>query len=80
MLNETTLNKNKYLELIKYNKKIQNKLDISLEDYKEYNQIEIDLRPISNYGSNDIFINVSDNEKQYIHIFLNNNNITVTKI
>jgi len=67
------IKQNKYLQIIKYNKKIQNKLDKSLEDYKEYNQIEIDLNPISDYCCNNKFINLNDNEKQYIHIFFNNN-------
>ena len=67
------IKQNQYLELIKYNKNIQNKLDKSLEDYKEYSRIEIDLRPIINYAVDNKFINLNDNEKQYIHIFFNNN-------
>ena len=67
------IKQNKYLQLIKYYKKIQNKLDKSLEDYKEYNQIEIDLIPKSDNYSNIKFININDNEKQYIHIFFSNN-------
>ena len=67
------IKQNQYLELIKYNKKIQNKLDKSLEDYKEYSRIEIDLRPITNYAGDNKFINLNDNEKQYIHIYFNNN-------
>ena len=40
--------KNGFLKIIKYNKNIQNKLNISINDYKEYNHIEIEIIPINN--------------------------------
>ena len=65
------ISEEKYLRLIKYNKKIQNILDKSLKDYKEYNQIEIELIPISNYKNEDKFINRLNKDKSFIHIYLN---------
>ena len=35
-----------FLGLIKYNKDMQNKLNIHLEDYRIYNQIKIEIIPI----------------------------------
>ena len=41
----------KELELIKYNKKLQNRLDISINDYKKFYEIEIEIVPADNkYG------------------------------
>ena len=70
----------KTLRIIKYNKNLQSRLDISLQHYKEYFQTEIEIIPIKyKYGK---FINVSDDESHY-HIYFNNskeeikrNNIT----
>ncbi len=44
----------KYLSLIKYNKEIQKKVDKSLKDYKEYNQIELEIVPIKDNFSGDV--------------------------
>ena len=65
------LRKNKMLEIIKYNKKIQNILDINIDDYKEYlglfSPIEIEIKPpINKYGN---FINIVN--KEYFHIYFN---------
>ena len=37
------LNQKIYLKIIKYNKNIQNKLDIEHNDYKKYSEIEIEI-------------------------------------
>ena len=43
------------LLIVKYNKKLQNRLNLSIEDYKEYSSIEIELKLVNNkYGK---FIN-----------------------
>ncbi len=60
------------LGIIKYNKKIQSKLELSLEDYKEYNQIEIDVIPIDylpKKSNNIIFI--EKGTEPYFHIYIN---------
>ena len=73
------MKKNKSLKIIKYNKKLQNRLNISINDYKEYTQIysliEIELKlDLNKYNNNDKFINISDNEKDYFHIYFDNSN------
>ena len=68
-----TLNKNKFLGIIKYNKQIQRFLNLDKNDYKEHFEIEIELKPILNqYGK---FINILKKEdKSNIHIYFDNNN------
>ena len=73
------MKKNKSLKIIKYNKKLQNRLNISINDYKEYTQIysliEIELKlDLNKYNNNDKFINISDNKKDYFHIYFDNSN------
>ena len=55
-----------------YNEKLQKRLNISLNDYKEYSsKIEIELRLTdekwAKYGKHDKFINVSYKDKKYYH-------------
>ena len=64
----------KSLLIIKCNKKLQKRLNISINDYKEYSQsfstIEIELKPPSNkFGD---FINIPDKDKEYYHIYFDN--------
>ena len=66
--------KKKSLDIIKYNKNIKDRINISIKDYKEYSEIyssiEIEIKPVSNkYGK---FINMNENEKYY-HIYFNAN-------
>ena len=61
----------KKLEIVKYNKKVQNRLNLSVNDYKEYCEIEIEIMPtIDKYSK---FINIQKNDKLYYHIYFNNN-------
>ena len=69
-----TMKKNKKLEIIKYNKILQKRIDLNINDYKEYSQlyssIEIELKVIANkYGE---FINIRDEVKEYYHIYFDN--------
>ena len=61
----------KFLELIRYNKIIQNRLNKDINDFiKEYSKIEIELIPKEKiYGE---FINIYY-DKTYYHIYFNNN-------
>ena len=72
------IKKNKYLSIIKYNKKMQNRLKLTINDYKEYSQlyspIEIELKLVKNTYSNQAFINTTDDNKKYFHIFFNDSN------
>ena len=69
------LSKKETLEIIKYNKKIKERLNININDYKEYceiySSIEIELIPAKNkFGK---FINIKKGEELYYHIYFNNN-------
>ena len=67
--------KKKKLEIVKYNKKIQNRINLSVKDYKEYSEtyssIEIEIIPAKGeYGK---FININENDKLFYHIYFNDN-------
>ena len=70
------INKKNLLEIIKYNKKLQTRLNITFNDYKEYSEnyssIVVEIKPAKNsyFGK---FINIRENE-EYYHIFFNDNN------
>ena len=69
------LKKKNSLEITKYNKKIIERLNLNINDYKEYcetySSIEIELVPAKDkFGK---FINIKEEDKLYIHIFFNNN-------
>ena len=68
------IHKNKWLEILKYNKKLQKRLNLSINNYKEYSQlyssIEIELKVLCDKDRfNYKFINLSDNDKEYYHIY-----------
>ena len=62
----------KSFEIIKYNKKAQKRLDIKIDDYKEYclkySSIELEIIPVKN-KYNEEFINIYGEDKKYYHIF-----------
>ena len=66
------MTKKKKLEIVKYNKKIQNRINLSVKDYKEYyEEIEIEIIPTKGkYGK---FININEKYKLYYHIYFNDN-------
>ena len=61
----------KLLAIINYNKEFQNKLNINIDDYKDYYEkhsaIEIEIIP-DIYGK---FINIPKEEESYYHIYFN---------
>ena len=66
----------KSFRIIRCNKKLQNRLNIGINDYKDYSQkyssIEIELKPFfKKFGE---FINISTEGKEYYHIYLDNSN------
>ena len=70
------LSLNNELRLVKHNKQHQALRNISINTYKEYNQIEILITLIDktdgyilNY--NNTFINFNDKDSSYFHIYLN---------
>ena len=70
----TNLLKEKKLDLIKYNKNLQKRFNINLNDYKDYSEIyspiEIEIITVEKkYGN---FINIlKKEEEKYFHIFFN---------
>ena len=70
------IKRNKYLEIIKPSKKVQNKLNINIKDYKDYTEIfsTIDIEMIPSENKFGKFINISkQEEKKYYHIYFNDN-------
>ena len=64
------LTENNILKIVKYNKNIQKKLGKDINDYIKYCQIIIELTPIKANDKN-IFIKYKEKEKQYYHIYFN---------
>ena len=65
------LSKNKLFQILKYNKYIQKRLEININDYKDFKKIIILITPI-NIEDENYFINISDEQKDYYHIYFNN--------
>ena len=60
------------LNIMKYNKKLQKRLNININDYKECSKIEIELKLADReYGK---FINIPKKDKEYYHIYFDNSN------
>ena len=69
------------LEIIKYNINIQKRLNININNYKDFSEkfssIELEIIPIQNeYGS---FINIKEEDKKYFHIYFNDNKKEIKK-
>ena len=65
----------KSLDIIKYNNNLKERINININNYREYSEkyssIEIEIKPINNeFGE---FINFSKENKKYFHIYFNNN-------
>ena len=64
----------KRLKIINYNKRIQNILSITIDDYiKCFNQIEIEIIPketLEEENTKNIFINISEKDLPYYHIYI----------
>ena len=62
-------------EIMKINKNIQNRLNININNYIEYCElytpIEIELIHLQN--NSDFFINIPPEDRQYYHIYFNDN-------
>ena len=69
------LPKKKSLEMVKYNNNIKERLNLNMNDYKEYceiySSIEIEIKPVKD--EYDKFININEKNKNYYHIYFNNN-------
>ena len=79
------VNEGRLLETIKYNKSIQKRINININNYKDYFEkisiIEIEIKPMK--GEYGIFIEINKNDRKYYHIFFNDNKgteINTTKL
>ena len=75
------LMKKKTLDIIKYNKNIKDRINITIKDYKEYSeiysQIELEIKPANKiYGK---FIKINEENKMYYHIYFNDNKEEIKK-
>ena len=65
----------KKLKIINYNKNIQKRIDININDYKEFSEkfssIELEIIPMEN-GLGKI-INIKEEDKEFYHIYFNDN-------
>ena len=59
------MKRNKSLVIMKYNKKLQKRLNISINDYKEYSEVEIELKLAYGKSGKFKFINIPDKDKEY---------------
>ena len=63
---------------MKFNKKLQNRLNLNINDYKDYSQlfssIEIELKLDNKNDHTNKFINISDENMKYYHIYFDNSN------
>ena len=66
------------LKIIKCNINMQKRLNININDYKDfYEKIELEIIPIQNeYG---LFINIKPKDKKYFHIYFNDNKEEIKK-
>ena len=76
------LKRNKSLEILKYNKNIQKRMNININHYKTYSEkyssIEIEIKPIENkYGR---FINLNKENEEYYHIYYNDKKMNKLKV
>ncbi len=69
------ISKKKSFNIIKYNKKIQKRVNINIYDYikasKIYSSIEVEIIPVNHkYGK---FININAGDEKFYHIYFNKN-------
>ena len=60
--------KNRWLDIIRHNKKIQNRLNLNINDYKEFCDIELEIIPYKRRESYCGIINIGY-QKEYYHIY-----------
>jgi surface protein len=65
------IKENLWLKIIKYNKEIQNKLNINKNDYKAYSDIEVEIIPINKEYQN-TFIKIENKDNiPFYHFYFN---------
>ena len=76
------LRKKKKLDIIKHNKNIKKRININIDDYKEYSELfsSIIIEIIPNAKECGQFINIKKGDEKYYHIFFNDNKKEIKKI
>ena len=71
----------KKLLIIRYNKKLQKRLDISVSDFKDNLKIEIEIIPSPDRidKTEDKFINIDKEKECFYHVYLNDNTKEIIK-
>ena len=68
------LEKKKLLNIVKYSKNVKKRINININDFKEYSEkyssIEIEIKIVENKYCK--FINIKNEDEIYYHIYLNN--------
>ena len=76
------MKKNRMFEIVKYNKKLQKRLNLSINDYKEYfkeyTSIEIELR-VKNRYYEEKFINIPYRNEKHYHIYFDNSSEEINR-
>ena len=76
------MNERKSLEIIRYNKSIQKRINKNINHYKAYfetkTSIELDIIPMK--GNDGGFININEEDKKYFHIYFNDNKKKLKKL
>ena len=72
------MKKNISLEIMRYNKGLQKRLDLTLKDYKKYSLlIDVELKLVDNkYGR---FIHIPNGKKNSFHIYFDNSKMKKLK-
>ena len=65
------LNEKNVLNLIKHNKALQNYLSIGIKDFKDYNQVIIELTTIQEFEENYFFNYKYESDESAIHVYFN---------
>jgi len=67
----------KTLDIIKFNKNIKDRINISIKNYKEYSEIyssiEIEIKPVDNFKYGNFITIFEENENNYYHIYFDDN-------
>ena len=77
------MKKNRMFEIVKYNKKLQKRLNLSINDYKEYfkeyTSIEIELRVKNDRYYENKFINIPYRNEKHYHIYFDNSSEEINR-
>ena len=70
------ITRKKVLDIMKYNKRLQKRIKLNINDYIQFSQlyssIIIELNLVEN--NYDKFINITEKEKEFFHIYFDNSN------